>query len=452
MYVNGVTVLNKLFIFDLDGVLVDSKIVHFDSLNKALSEIDSKYIISEQEQRETFEGLSTNQKLKILTREKGLPEHYYDLIWKKKQQYSIEFFSALKSDDELIKSFSELKRRGIKIAVASNSIRLTLETCLKALGIKELIDFYLSNEDVSNPKPSPEMYNKTIDYFGTSYNNTVIFEDSYTGRTSAILSNARVVTVANRKDLTYDKIISEIKLEKKKFNVLIPMAGFGSRFRQAGYDLPKPLIKVKDKSMIQTVVENIGIDAKYIFIARKDDCEKYKIKEHISSFCKDFEIIEQDGPLDGATKSALLASSLIDNDSPLLIANSDQYLIWNSKKVLNDFYLSGIDGGILTFEAHDTKWSFAKKNDNGFVTAVAEKNVISNEATCGLYYWKNGSDFVRYAKRMIDKNIKTNNEFYICPVYNEAIEDEKIILTHKVYEMWGLGTPEDLEEFLEKTL
>ena len=440
---------NKLFVFDLDGVLVDSKEIHYLSLNQALEQVDPKYIINEEDQRTTFEGLTTNQKLRILTDTRGLPEHYYDQIWKSKQEKSISFFNMLKKDEELIKIFTEIKNNNIKLAVASNSIKKTLEACLTSLGVISLVDFYISNEDGISPKPSPDMYNVCMNKLGASKNTTTVFEDSYTGRTAAILSGARLVTIKNRSDLTVTKIQNEISGLKQKPNVLIPMAGEGSRFRLVGYDMPKPLIKVNDKSMIELVIDNIGIDAHYIFVARKEDEEKHNISGHLSLMCKDFTLILQEGRLDGAAKSALLAIDYIDNDSPLIIANSDQYAVWNSKRTIKEFIRSGIDGGILTFDATDSKWSFVKQNKFGFVGAVAEKNAISNEATCGIYYWKTGKDFVKYTNKMILSENKTNNEFYICPVYNEAIQDEKIIKSERVYEMWGLGTPEDLSIFLE---
>jgi beta-phosphoglucomutase-like phosphatase (HAD superfamily)/dTDP-glucose pyrophosphorylase len=442
-------VSNKLFVFDLDGVLVDSKEIHYLSLNQALEQVDPKYIINEEDQRTTFEGLTTNQKLRILTDTRGLPEHYYDQIWKSKQEKSISFFNMLKKDEELIKIFTEIKNNNIKLAVASNSIKKTLEACLTSLGVLNLVDFYISNEDGISPKPSPDMYNVCMNKLGASKNTTTVFEDSYTGRTAAILSGARLVTIKNRSDLTVTKIQNEISGLKQKPNVLIPMAGEGSRFRLVGYDMPKPLIKVNDKSMIELVIDNIGIDAHYIFVARKEDEEKHNISGHLSLMCKDFTLILQEGRLDGAAKSALLAIDYIDNDSPLIIANSDQYAVWNSKRTIKEFIRSGIDGGILTFDATDSKWSFVKQNKFGFVGAVAEKNAISNEATCGIYYWKTGKDFVKYTNKMILSENKTNNEFYICPVYNEAIQDEKIIKSERVYEMWGLGTPEDLSIFLE---
>lgn len=440
---------NRLFIFDLDGVLIDSKEVHYLALNKALSDINEKYIINKEDQQNIFEGLSTNQKLKLLSNTRGLPEYMHDQIWKMKQEHSILFFNLVKKDYELIDIFKEIKSNGIGIAVASNSIRKTLETCLKSLGLYDLVDFYISNEDVKNPKPDPEMYNICINNLESSPSITTIFEDSYVGRSSAVLSGARLVSIKNRNDLNIEKIKLEILNNRKKVNVLIPMAGEGSRFKMAGYEKPKPLIDINGKSMIQTVVENIGYPANYIFIIKKEDDNKYDIENHIKSFCQNAKIIYQNGKVDGAAVTALLAKTIIDNDEPLIIANSDQYVIWNSKKTINNFIKSGIDGGILTFFANEKKWSFVKKNESDFISAVAEKNVISNEATCGIYYWKHGADFVKYAEKMINKKIKTNNEYYICPVYNEAIEDEKIILSEKVYEMWGIGTPEDLSIFLD---
>jgi dTDP-glucose pyrophosphorylase len=110
---------------------------------------------------------------------------------------------------------------------------------------------------------------------------------------------------------------------------------------------------------------------------------------------------------------------------------------------------SNSDGGIVTFRSTHPKWSFAKIDESGFVTEVAEKNPISDIATVGYYYWKHGSDFVKYAEQMIDCNIRVNDEFYVCPVFNQAIEDGKRIKTFGIPKMWGLGTPEDLKHYLE---
>ena len=155
----------KLFIFDLDGVLIDSKEVHFKSLNEALFTINPKYVISDQEQSEIYEGLSTNQKLKILSKTKGLSESFYDQIWKTKQENSIKFFNNLSKDQELISIFSKIKEKNIRICIASNSIRKTVEACIRSLGLAEFVDFYVTNEDGVEPKPSPEMYVRCMEKF-----------------------------------------------------------------------------------------------------------------------------------------------------------------------------------------------------------------------------------------------------------------------------------------------
>jgi beta-phosphoglucomutase-like phosphatase (HAD superfamily)/NDP-sugar pyrophosphorylase family protein len=443
----------RLFIFDLDGTLVDSKEIHFNALNEALKEIDPKYVISKEDQEKMFEGLPTKQKLNILSKYKSLPLEFHDKISKLKQEKTIDFFKNLDKDEDLIELFKVIKEKHVDIAVASNCIRETIEVALTSLGLMDYVDVYLGNEDVSSPKPNPEIFNKCMQLMGNGHPYTTIFEDSLVGKTAAIKSECRLVFVKNRSSLTIELIESELFKTKKKINVLIPMAGEGSRFSFKGFKKPKPLIDIDGKSMINLVHDNIGLeDAHYIFVAKKEHIDKYKLKEHIQSFCKDFTLISQEGRLEGAAMSCLLAKELIDNDSPLLIANSDQYVLWDSKSVIKSLIDSGVEGSILTFISDENKWSYVKKNIYGLVERVAEKEVISNAASCGIYYWQKGSDFVKYAESMIKKNIKTNNEFYVCPVYNEAILNKAAINTVPVKKMAGLGTPEDLKKYLKMLL
>ena len=136
--------------------------------------------------------------------------------------------------------------------------------------------------------------------------------------------------------------------------------------------------------------------------------------------------------------------------APLFFANSDQFVEWDSNEFMYKMQETDADGGIVTFTATHPKWSFAKVNETtGLVEEVAEKNPISDIATVGYYYWKHGSDFTKYAEEMIDKDIRVNNEYYVCPVFNQAIRDDKEIRTFNVKGMWGLGTPEDLKHYLE---
>jgi len=165
--------------------------------------------------------------------------------------------------------------------------------------------------------------------------------------------------------------------------------------------------------------------------------------------CPGCKIVEVDGVTEGAACTVLLAKEFIDNDEPLVIANSDQFIEWNSLEFFYKMNEQNLDAGIVSFRATHPKWSYAKVDDNGFVTEVAEKNPISDIATVGVYYWKHGKDFVNFAERMISKDIRVNNEFYVCPVFNEALLDGLKIKTFDVPKMWGIGTPEDLNYFLE---
>jgi dTDP-glucose pyrophosphorylase len=231
-------------------------------------------------------------------------------------------------------------------------------------------------------------------------------------------------------------------------NIIIPMAGAGSRFEKAGYSFPKPLIEVNGQPMIVKVLESLNLIGKFIFLVQKDHYEKFKLNSLLNFICPGCEIVQIDGLTQGAACTVLKAKNLINNDEPLIISNSDQWIKWNSLKTLNEFNQPNCDGGILTFNSVHPKHSFAKVDVQGWVTEVAEKNPISNNATVGVYYWKKNKDFFHYAQQMIKKNIRTNNEFYVCPVYNEAINDGKRFKASLVDEMWGLGTPEELNNFL----
>jgi hypothetical protein len=201
--------------------------------------------------------------------------------------------------------------------------------------------------------------------------------------------------------------------------------------------------------MIEVVVNNLNIEAHYIFLVQKEHYEKYNLKYLLNLIAPDCDIVQVDGITEGAACTTLLASKLIDNENPLLIANSDQYINWNSNECMYAFDADTIDGGILTFKSHHPKWSYVEVGETGFVTKVAEKQVISDNATVGIYYWKKGKEYVKYAQQMIDQNVRVNNEFYVCPVYNQAILDNKKIRIKEVKKMWGIGTPEDLKYFLE---
>jgi HAD superfamily hydrolase (TIGR01509 family) len=448
-----------LVLFDLDGVLVDAKEIHYEALNEALREVSEEYIITKREHLITYDGLKTHSKLQILSEKKGLPIKYHDQVWERKQKITIEKISLLKENKKIQLVFDFLKNKNIKIGCCSNSIRKSVIMMLSKIGAIEYLDLILSNEDVRHPKPHPEIYWKAMSLLGKFPEQTLIVEDSPNGLLSGQRSGAKVMRVKNVADLTIEKLEAHLSSKKemntkwqdKNLNVIVPMAGAGSRFEKAGYTFPKPLIEVNGKPMIQLVVDNLCFESNYCFIVQKEHREKYNLDSMLSLIVEKPNIISVDGVTEGAACTTLLAKKYIDNDNPLIIANSDQFIEWNTSEFMYKMQEQDVDAGILTFKSIHAKWSFVKLDDDGYVTEVAEKNPISDVATVGIYFWRKGSDYVKYAEQMIQKNKRFNNEFYVCPVFNEAIEDGKKIKTFDIEKMWGLGTPEDLEIFLNNS-
>ena len=456
--------MSKLVIFDLDGVLIDSRELHYDALNDALRKVGEEYVITREEHLSKYDGLNTTKKLKMLTEQKNLPVSVYDQVWKDKQEATFNLVRGFTKEYLLQSIFRKIKARGYKIAIASNSIRETVKLSLLSIGVMDEVDYFVSNEDVSRTKPYPEMYWKCMTALNALPKNTIIVEDSHIGRQGALDSGAHLLAVENAKEVNSEYMMQRIydlmntiegtskkslPWRDKKLNVLIPMAGAGSRFAQAGYTFPKPLIEVRGKPMIQVVVENLNIEANYIFLVQKEHYETYNLKYMLNLIAPGCKIVQVDGLTEGAACTTLLAKEHINNDAPLVMANSDQFVEWNSNECMYAFSADSIDGGILTFKATHPKWSYAKLDEDGFVSEVAEKKVISDEATVGIYYWRHGSDYVKYAEQMISKNIRTNGEFYTCPVFNEAVGDGKKVRVKNIEKMWGIGTPEDLNYFLD---
>lgn len=236
-------------------------------------------------------------------------------------------------------------------------------------------------------------------------------------------------------------------------NIVIPMAGRGSRFAKEGYAMPKPLIDVHGKPMIEVVTNNIRpkCEHKFIYLCLQEHLEKYNLENRLKEMSPNCIVVPVNQVTEGAACTVLLAEKYIDNEDMLMMANSDQYVDIDINEYIQA--MDDSDGLIMTMYADDPKWSFIKYDERKYVTMVREKEVISNEATVGIYNFKRGSDFVQYAHQMIDKNIRVNNEFYVAPVYNEMIEDGKKVKFYNIGRendgMYGLGIPSDLEKFLE---
>ena len=213
-------------------------------------------------------------------------------------------------------------------------------------------------------------------------------------------------------------------------NVVIPMAGLGKRFTDVGYETPKYLLNVDGVPMIQKAVWGCNMGGKYIYIVRKDHSEKYKLKELLPTLTPPLEVvvIEVDEVTGGAAESVLLAKEHIDNDDLLVICDSDGIVEWDPIKFLVEVGEERhLDGAIATFNGAGDRWSYVELDENNIATRIAEKDPISDKACTGVYYWRYGSDFVKYAEYMIANKETVNGEFYVAPVYNYAIKDGKVV-------------------------
>lgn len=237
-------------------------------------------------------------------------------------------------------------------------------------------------------------------------------------------------------------------------NIVVPMAGLGSRFAKAGFALPKPLIPVHSVPMIQLVIANItpAVPHRFIFICQNQHIAEYDLRTKLANWAPGCETIGIDGQTDGAACTVLAARTLIDDTSPLMIANSDQFVDCEIDDYLDDISGRGLDGLIMTMWADDPKWSYAAINAQGHATEVVEKQVISNHATVGIYNFRSGRAFVAAADAMIAADLRVNGEFYVAPVYNQMIAAGARIGVHDIGSvgagMYGLGIPSDLEAFL----
>lgn len=239
-------------------------------------------------------------------------------------------------------------------------------------------------------------------------------------------------------------------------NIVIPLAGRGSRFSKAGYEKPKPFIDVMGVPMIERVLENlVHPESNVILIARREHVTVESALFESLQIRFGIHLVEIEAITEGTACTVLAASQLIDSAVPLLIANSDQLVNCRMDAFVGDCLKRQLDGSILVFEDQvgDPKWSFAQTDSEGTVLQVKEKEVISRFATVGIYFYSQGRDFVRAAKAMIDANERVNGEFYVAPAYNYMIQAGKKIGIFEISAdaMFGLGTPDDLTRYVELT-
>lgn len=444
-------------LFDLDGVLIDLKELHRDSYITAWNKISPEAQIDIGFHALHLEARPTKDKVvlcnQILKRTASIPA-----VSALKQAMTEELISIFTGLSAVTDTIKWLKGQGHRLACCSNSIRNTIHLALTKLDILDQFDLILSNEDVSASKPNPEIYLKAAAHFGVPPPECLVFEDSVVGKAAARAAGCTVIPITNSSDITIEFLKGCLESKSRipdnappTINLVIPMGGLGSRFEKEGYTTPKPFLPIFGKEMYKWVIENM---------LPRDPILRAKVQTHIivreehrSLFqnTEGFHLHTLPGLTEGPACTVLAIKDIINTSNPLVIANSDQHLEWDSDALYYSLLHPSIDGIISTFsqlDPTDIKWSYAKMDAHQRVMEVAEKKYISSNATTGIYGWSRGSDFVTSTESMIQQNIRVNNEFYVCPVYNEAIKAGKSIRVIECFKMWGLGVPKDYEFFL----
>ncbi len=245
--------------------------------------------------------------------------------------------------------------------------------------------------------------------------------------------------------------------------IIMPMAGRGSRFVKVGITRPKPLIEVAGKSMVQWSVEGVRHtypeikDSDFIFICHSDHERDYKISEALKAIAPGATILFTPVVTEGAACTVLLAKGHIDDEEDMMVVDSDHFVVCQEFKKHRELAIKNGWGGLLPTIERDTPqysydrlkyYSYARLDDEGNVVETREKQVISTHGTV-MYYFTKWKYFVSAAEAMIEKNSRYNNEFYMCPVYNEVIAHGHIVRTLPVQLAMHLGTPEEAEYFVE---
>jgi HAD superfamily hydrolase (TIGR01509 family) len=443
--------------FDLDGVLVDYVELHTSSFLEAWNKLNTSHPIDVCFHAIHLEARSTRQKLAILK------EHFYEFDIKEnevselKQRITQEKLKSARVYKKTCEAIAYLQRQGVKISVCSNSVRLTVMTSLEKITPIGTFELILSNESVLNPKPNPEIYLLALKSLNVKPEDVLVFEDSEVGKAAARAAGLRVIEVVDALDLSPRflelALSGDLPCCAPVYNVVIPMAGLGSRFSAAGYKTPKPFLPIDGEPMYLKVIQNV-VPAELMnravihIIVREEHKHLFEMAEKP----RNIKIHCVPALTEGAACTVLSIKSEINNEYPIVIANSDQYLEWSVDNFYRCLTHPDYDGVISTFyqpDPSDLRWSYANIDDEGTVTRVAEKQYIGDLATTGIYGWKRGADFVSDAEAMIRENIRVNKEFYVCPVYNSGIAVGRQFRTLNCKKMWGLGVPADYEHFLK---
>lgn len=445
----------KLVAFDLDGVLVDTRETHVLALETALA--THGFSVSRDALWE-LDGLSTRQRLDSLSQRGSFPADPWlkDLIDSEKARITDRIIAengvrSLFNEDVLESLFSELWALGCRMCVVSNARRSTVELCVNGLGTpSKYIDFVIAGDEVFERKPSPWPYLKACREYHLHPSECLAVEDSPRGRAAARAAGCRLFPFETTS--TPGEVLELCRSGRYPTTVVVPMAGRGERFARAGYEKPKPLIDVGGKPMVERVLDTLPKEANFVFLVPTPAVpeERSELELVLASIKPNSITLRVNGVTEGAACTVLLAEPEVRRGERLLVANCDQLVDVDWDTVMS--MTCRDDGFVLTFDGSGPKWSYAIEDCTrpGYAFSFIEKRQVGRHATCGVYSVTDSGLMFDAIRNMVRADDRTNGEFYLCPALNYVSSCVAASIRMIPTTMVGLGTPEDLESYLEE--
>jgi len=459
----------QLVIFDLDGVLVDSRELHYEALNRAIAEVaGAQYVITRHEHESFYDGLSTNQKLRHMTLAKDLAIEHHKPIWVRKQELTEELVrERLRPLPHVTRLVRTLKAAGYPVAVASNCIKSSVASILETIGLLPLVDAFFSNEDVARAKPAPDIYRRACAAFCVPPERALVVEDTVKGFEAAILAGCNLLRVETPEDTRVEHVLrrmQELDVEPPPVTVVVPLAGSSAQSWLGGPDslpaeVPIFLADAHGCSVLEAAMRSIFSERfpmRFIFVVKEEQCSGFQLE---ALCCKAARyqpttVLRVRGDTLGALVSALEARPLLDTDAPLLLFDGSHALSWGEGGSVDELLCGRFDGGMTTHTSSDPRWSYVRTSFRSaaaapvLVTEVHEKVSVSSTAATGLYFWRRSGDFVAAADEIVASNARTRGWFFLAPAFNLAISKGAKIEAVPVHQSWSLRSASEVASFV----
>jgi HAD superfamily hydrolase (TIGR01509 family) len=455
----------QLVVFDLDGVLVDSRDLHYEALNAAIeAEAGTQYVITRAEHESIYDGLSTNQKLRLMSLTKELPLEAHARIWQRKQELTdVLVRQQLAPVAHVTQLLQQLKRCGYPVAVASNCIRSSVRNILDSIGLLPYIDACFSNEDVAHAKPEPDIYIKACASFGLQPHQALVVEDSTKGFEAALRAGCHLLKVDGTASVTAAAVfrrLQEVDAAPVPITVVIPLAGNSPQAwldgpESAPAELPLFLTDVRGRPALEWAVRSIKsarFPMRFVFVVKDAQAAALKL-ESMCVKATGYEpttVVRARAETLGALKTVLQARQLLAPGAPLLIFDGSHIVDWRAGGCVDDVLCSRADGAVTVCSSSDPRWSYVRMQSNSnAVLEVHEKIAVSNSACSGLYFWRRAADFLEAADAVVAADTRTRGLFFLAPTFNHTIRGGAAVEAVPIAQTWSLRTASEVSFFAE---